>query len=227
LKSQFNDSLLGRLIGAYVLMNFVGKALGRSMYAYCANNPVMYTDSDGYMATWLKVVFVSIAVIAVITAVIILAPAVIAAASATAAFATVGGTVVGASVVATSIATADVLTALALLTIAGVSIAMVDSDGMIIHAKPTGKEKASDKPSWVNRGMIDQTLSAHENAENLLNSKYGKGGRGSDRGPGSEYSQIVKWIVRSKIIHDMINLTTKNNTYQDWAFIYDKWGVNP
>ena len=62
-------------------------------------------------------------------------------------------------------------------------------------SKQTGKEKASDKPSWVNKDMVDPNLPAEENARRILNNKYGKGNWKT--GPGQEFNQIKKWLTRS------------------------------
>lgn len=61
-------------------------------------------------------------------------------------------------------------------------------------AKISGKEGSTDKPSWIDRGMIDNTKSAEENAKRMLDNKYGKGNWG--KGPGSEHNKIIKWITR-------------------------------
>ena len=65
----------------------------------------------------------------------------------------------------------------------------------VLFAKRSGKEGATDKPSWVNRGMVDPEKTAQENATDMLNDKYGIGNW--KRGAGSEYSKIVKWIIRT------------------------------
>ncbi|MFR1435531.1 MAG: RHS repeat-associated core domain-containing protein [Acutalibacteraceae bacterium] len=62
-------------------------------------------------------------------------------------------------------------------------------------SKKTGKETASDKPSWVNKGMVDPHLSAEENARRMLNNKYGPGNW--KKGAGEEFNQIKKWLTRS------------------------------
>ena len=59
----------------------------------------------------------------------------------------------------------------------------------------TGKEMSTDKPSWVNRSMVDPTETAHQNATRILNDKYGI--EGWKVGPRSEYNIIVKWLIRS------------------------------
>jgi len=61
-------------------------------------------------------------------------------------------------------------------------------------SKKSDKEKSNDHPSWLSRSDVDLGKSAHENATELLNNKYGVGNW--RKGPGSEYNIIVKWINR-------------------------------
>lgn len=62
------------------------------------------------------------------------------------------------------------------------------------QSKKSGKERASDKPSWVSQSDVDVGKSAQQNATELLNNKYGSGNWG--KGPKTEFNQIVKWINR-------------------------------
>ena len=59
----------------------------------------------------------------------------------------------------------------------------------------SGKEAASDVPSWSKgqRPMVDEN--GREFAERLLDGRYGKGNY--DKGPASEFSQIHKWGDRA------------------------------
>ena len=61
--------------------------------------------------------------------------------------------------------------------------------------KKSGKEKASDKLSWVDVSQVDFSKTAQQNAARLLDEKWGKGNW--SKGPGSDFSKIVKWIQRS------------------------------
>ena len=61
-------------------------------------------------------------------------------------------------------------------------------------SRQSGKERATDKPSWVSRNNVDSGKSAQQNASDMLNNKYGSGNW--KKGPGTEYNQIVKWINR-------------------------------
>ena len=62
------------------------------------------------------------------------------------------------------------------------------------QSKKSGKERATDKPSWVSQSDIDLGKSSQQNATDLLNNKYGSGNWG--KGPRTEFNQIVKWIDR-------------------------------
>ncbi|PAT01010.1 hypothetical protein CI105_08730 [Candidatus Izimaplasma bacterium ZiA1] len=50
LNSRYYDASIGRFINADGLLGAQGNIIGHNMYAYCQNNPVMYSDSTGYMA---------------------------------------------------------------------------------------------------------------------------------------------------------------------------------
>lgn len=52
-----------------------------------------------------------------------------------------------------------------------------------------------DKPSWVSQKDVNPTKTAHENAKQILDTKYGSGNW--KNGPKTEYNQIVKWINRT------------------------------
>ena len=84
------------------------------------------------------------------------------------------------------------------LTISGAQVlAGVGAVGLIYllskQSKLSGKETASDKPSWVNVFMVDKKLSAHDNARDIMDNKYGVGNWNNRK---REYSKILKWIVR-------------------------------
>ncbi len=52
LNSRYYDSHTGRFISADVQINAKENFLGYNMYAYCGNNPVMYTDPSGCGKIW-------------------------------------------------------------------------------------------------------------------------------------------------------------------------------
>lgn len=69
--------------------------------------------------------------------------------------------------------------------------------GIYMFAKTSrkpGKVTSSDKPSWVNESMVDPNKTAQQNAKDILDWKYGPGNW--QKGPGTEYNKIVKWIER-------------------------------
>lgn len=55
----------------------------------------------------------------------------------------------------------------------------------------SGKEKASNAPSWAHGNKPYKGESGKDFAKRLMDSKYGSGNY--DKGPGSEYNQIRKW----------------------------------
>jgi len=81
----------------------------------------------------------------------------------------------------------------------------------IYYAKKSKKARSTDKPSYVNRGMIDKSITAQQNARNVMNNKWGSGNW--NKGPGSDYNKIVKWITRGELLRVTINfLKDENNT---------------
>ena len=63
-------------------------------------------------------------------------------------------------------------------------------------SKQSGKEKASDAPSWAKEGgkRPNPKQKCQDFAKQLMNEKYGTGW---PKGPGTEYNKIVKWCQRS------------------------------
>jgi len=54
LNSRFYNPEVGRFINADGLLGEVGNLQTHNMYTYCANNPVMLTDSTGYLPQWFE-----------------------------------------------------------------------------------------------------------------------------------------------------------------------------
>ena len=54
LTSRFYNPEWGRFINAYVFVSTGQGLLGSNMFAYCLNNPVNMTDSDGRLAKWIS-----------------------------------------------------------------------------------------------------------------------------------------------------------------------------
>jgi uncharacterized membrane protein len=88
-------------------------------------------------------------------------------------------------------------------------------------SRESQKEKSSDKPSWVHKGMEDQSLSAQDNATKMLNEKYGIG-QWNKPPRKSEYGQIIKWLIRSNVLKQVINSLSEENEYGGYDFVYDK-----
>ena len=217
LKTRYYDPEIGRFITIDDLQYLDPETInGLNLYAYCGNNPVMNVDPTGqFIITFLVACFiVGAAVGAAIGGVIAYNAAKNSGATGWELFgwtmagifggAAIGGTIgafvgyaapavgaffgagglalVGGGAVVVSAASAKILAVLGLA-------------GLILFAKLTGKEKSSDKPSWVNRDMVDFDKTAQENARDLLDKKYGKGKW--IKGASSEFSKIVKWIMRT------------------------------
>jgi RHS repeat-associated protein len=66
LNSRYYNPETGRFLNADGMLGEAGDILSTNMYAYCANNPIMNVDSNGYMATWLKLALVALAVVAAV-----------------------------------------------------------------------------------------------------------------------------------------------------------------
>ena len=62
-------------------------------------------------------------------------------------------------------------------------------------SKQSGKEKASDAPSWAKSQRPNRGEKAKDFAKRMLDAKYGEGNW--PKGARSEYSQITKWAQRS------------------------------
>lgn len=68
-------------------------------------------------------------------------------------------------------------------------------------SKPQDPDRRADPPSWVREGGYHPTeadTSPATAATRIMNQRYGVG-RWSDTGPGSEHSQIKKWLSRSYV----------------------------
>jgi len=63
------------------------------------------------------------------------------------------------------------------------------------EAKKSGKEKASDAPSWAKGNRPNPNQKCQDFAKQLLDTKYGAGNW--RKGANSEYNKIVKWCQRS------------------------------
>ena len=157
-------------------MGVNGELLSYNLFAYCENNPVNRTDGTGQVS-WESTAKFGLAVMVV--GLLMLATV-----------ATGGGALAlaaGGTAAATAVANATVTAGA--VTVAGSTMMQFAKE-----SKKSGKERASDKPSWANKEDVDPNLSAKENATNMLNKKYGIGNW--KKGPGTEYNKIQKWINR-------------------------------
>ncbi|MFA7725583.1 MAG: RHS repeat-associated core domain-containing protein, partial [Candidatus Izemoplasmatales bacterium] len=100
LNSRFYNPQIGRFINADGMLGQFGDVQSTNMYAYCANNPVMYTDPSGLLSqeAWQNI-GVAVFVIVLVTALVVctggLAAAALGASTATVAAMTTAGTIGG------------------------------------------------------------------------------------------------------------------------------------
>ena len=137
------------------------------MFAYCNNNPINFTDDKGEEA-----VAIVGGLIVVLVVAIVYAPPV--------------------QTAIHNISNSITRVALDIFSEAR-DVVISTQEASKKQTRKSGKEKSTDKPSWVNEGMIDKGLSAQQNAKNLLNEKYGPGNWG--KGPNTEFNWIVKWLI--------------------------------
>jgi len=70
-----------------------------------------------------------------------------------------------------------------------------DNNDVVCLAKKSGKEKASDAPSWAKVYRPKPNQKCQDFAKDILNAKYGEGNWRT--GARTEYNKIVKWCQRS------------------------------
>ena len=174
LQSRYYDPLVGRFVNADRFV-YTTNVHGINVFVYCGNNPISFDDSTG---EWFGID----------------------------------------DVVTGPVDEIIVLGGLALLAALGIDWAEDAGDSLsaaldaaladitATFAKPSresGKEKASDKPSWVNKDMVDPNLSAEENARRILNDKYGPGKW--KKGSNTEFNKIKKWLTRTLKLKSLTN----------------------
>ena len=158
------------------------------MFVYCGNNPIMGNDPTGcWDWGWEEQAALGTTILIVGLAILLAVPT--------------GGSSLVVGTLALSSTT--VVAAGGAMAIAGTVIvrdAVTQATASYAkQSKKSDKEKANDHPSWLSRSDIDLGKSSKQNATDILNGKYGKGNW--NKGPRSEYNQIVKWIERGvKII---------------------------
>lgn len=218
LQTRYYDPTICRFINAdnYELISTLSQVPGQlNLYAYANNNPIMNTDETGEFA--FTALLVCIIVGAIVGGAIGGAVAanngetgwdMVNSISQGALYGSLAGALAGlfagflppvGAFINTMVAAgggAVAATAVGTAVAAGVAVAGIIGVGIVFSktSRSSGKERSTDKPSWVNKGMLDYSKSASQNAKELLNNKYGIGKW--QKGPGTEFNKIVKWLIR-------------------------------
>ena len=183
LQSRYYDPELGRFINADDpgYLGADGTPPSYNFFAYCGNNPVMGYDPTGHWSWGWKDQLALGAGVLMIGLALLLAPP-------------TGGASLGAlTLSASTIAAAGSTMAFAGTVITGDAVAQATVN-YAKQSKKSGKERSTDKPSWVSPSDVDLGKSSQQNATDMLNNKYGSGNW--NKGPRTEFYKIVKWIDR-------------------------------
>ena len=166
-----------------------------NLFAYCSNNPIMYSDPEGTRIKWWQIALIAVAVILVIVGATILtggaAGGALVANGAAAAIANTGAaTVVGGAAVATGVV------------VGGLAVADVLNE--IINANVTFSKHdpgMSSRPpvSWTNKDEAvkvynDCGRDSNKAAEYLMNQFRGEGNW--HKGASQEFNKLKKWFDR-------------------------------
>ena len=189
LESRYYNSEVERFLNADKIID-ISDQYSSNLFSYCGNAPIRYYDDSGN-SFWdalrrVGEAALKVAAVAIVVAIVI-------GTGGAAGMALAAGGAISAAASAGFVATSAVAVGAA-----GATAILIADSGEAYFSKQTkkgGKEKASDKPSWVNSDMVDNNLSAQENATRLLDNKYGV--NNWQKGPNTEYNKIVKWIQRS------------------------------
>ena len=185
LQSRYYDPAVGRFINAddSSYLGADGTDNSYNLFVYCSNNPVMRIDITGYKTQkWEEQALLGAAVLMLGLAILFAAP-------------TGGASLALGALALSSSAMVTVGGAIAITGTVMVGDALIQSNAYYARqSRKSGKERSSDKPSWVHREDVDLNISSQKNATEILNNKYGKGKWG--KGSATEYNQIVKWIDR-------------------------------
>ena len=183
--SRYYDPEIGRWINADDI-GYLGAGsnlTSLNLFTYCGNNPVMGYDPTGHWDWgWEEQAALGTTVLIVGLALLLAAPT--------------GGSSLAFGALALSSSTA-VAAGSAMAITGTVMVGDAVAQATVNYAKQSkksGKERATDKPSWVSQSDVDLGKSSQQNATDLLNNKYGSGNWG--KGPRTEFNQIVKWIDR-------------------------------
>ncbi len=189
LQSRYYDPQVGRFISMdqveYLAPDVVN---GLNLYAYCLNNPVMSSDTNGTFI---------ISGAAVLTGLGYLAGALFGVgliAYTESETHIIENTIIGVGDIISDVITPQENSETLNNSISGVIVDAVIGEILYRQTRETEKEKSKDKPSWVYNEMIDPKKTPQQNATDILNNKYGPGKW--IKGPKSEFNEIVKWIVR-------------------------------
>ncbi len=181
------------LIIALIIGAIIGATIGGAV-AYSEAKKSGASGWDLFWWTLLGIICGGLIGAAIGAAVGAAAPAISAAASAVNGFLS-SSFVVGSYVTASGAAVAVTVTGAQIVAGATAAIALTG----YLFSRLSGKERATDKPSWVNPDMVDFNKSPQQNAFDILNEKYGIGEWA--KGPGTEFSKIVKWIARNLFLN--------------------------
>ena len=198
LQSRYYNPKIGRFINADDI-DYLGAGINLASYnlfAYCGNNPVMGYDPTGHWDWgWEEQAALGTTVLLVGLALLLAAP-------------TGGSSLAFGALVLSSSTAVAAGGAMAITGTVMVGDALAQATvNYAKQSKKSGKERATDKPSWVPQSDVDLSKSSQQNATDLLNNKYGSGNW--RKGPGTEFNRIVKWIDRGLkvvifIIADML-----------------------
>ena len=193
LQSRYYDPEICRFINAddvsYLGAN--SDFTSYNLYSYCGNNPVMGYDPTGHFDWgWEEQAILGTTVLIIGLALLLAAPT--------------GGSSLAVGALALS-STATVVASSVMVVTGTIMVGDAIAQATVNYAKQSkksGKERATNKPSWVSQSDVDLSKSSQQNATDLLNNKYGSGNW--HRGPKTEFNKIVKWIDRGLKVFTLI-----------------------
>ena len=172
LNSRYYDPETGRFINADGYVSTGQGTLAHNMYAYCGNSPIAFSDPSGDMA------LVDDLLVLLLIGAAIAACAVI-------------GYITTTEPFKLMIAQLSESTSLMFSNIwSGISNVLLSKK----KSKDSKKKRSTQHPSYENKGMVDYSLSAEENARRMMDNKWGKG----NWKPGArrDFNKIKKWLTR-------------------------------
>ena len=172
LNSRYYDPETGRFINADGYVSTGQGTLAHNMYAYCGNSPIAFSDPSGDMA-----------LVDDLLALLLIGAAIAACA--------VIGYITTTEPFKLMIAQLSESTSLMFSNIwSGISNVLLSKK----KSKDSKKKRSTQHPSYVNKGMVDYSLSAEENARRMMDNKWGKGNW--KPGAGRDFNKIKKWLTR-------------------------------